>query len=202
MTAKRARINSRSSGSAGSRSRAASPSAPAGSTGRHGSPRRANPRQLAYRFLARRAYTERELEARLRRHGVSDAEIAVTFDGLKRLGYLDDAATAAQWARSWRTYKGWGPIRVRAELVRRGLDRKLAEQVLADSFPDDATEAAALQAAARLTGRPAFSRAGRRQAQWLAAQLMRRGYSPGMVRRVVGRCCSRRDEDDMIDSHG
>ncbi len=201
MSAKRPPINSRLSGSAGNRSRAASPSAPpAGPTGRRGSPRLSSPRQLAYRFLARRAYSERELEARLRRHGVSDAEIAITFDGLKRLGYLDDAATAAQWARSWRTYKGWGPVRVRAELARRGLDRKLAERILTECFPDDETETAALQAAVRLVSRPAFSRAGRRQAQWLAAQLMRRGFPPGTARRVVGRYCSRRDEDDMIDS--
>jgi regulatory protein len=156
---------------------------------------------LAYRLLARRAFSERELEERLRRRGVSDAEIAVTLDGLKRQGYLDDAATAAQWARSWRTYKGWGPMRVRAELVRRGLDRRLAEQVLAESFPDDETETAAMQVAVRLVSRPAFSRAGRRQAQWLAAHLMRRGFPIGTARRVAGRCCPGR-EDDMIELEG
>jgi len=156
---------------------------------------------LAYRFLARRAYSEGELEARLRRHGVSGAEIAATLDGLKRQGYLDDAATAAQWARSWRIYKGWGPLRVRAELVRRGLDRRLAERVLAELFPDDETEAAAHRLAIRLISRPAFTRAGRRRAQWLVAHLARRGFPADLARRVAARCCSGRD-DDMIDLDG
>lgn len=202
MSAKKAPINSRSSGLAGNRSRAASSSAPsAGSPGR-----RPTPRQLAYQLLARRAYSQHELEERLRRRGVSDADIAATIDGLKRLGYLDDAATAAQWARSWRTYKGWGPIRVRVELVRRGLDRRLAERVLAESFPDDEAEASAMQAAVRLVTRPAFARAsasgGQGPARWMAAQLMRRGFSSDMARRVAGRCCRRLVEDDMMDADG
>jgi regulatory protein len=152
-------------------------------------------------LLARRAYSERELEACLRRRGVSPAETAETLDGLKRLGYLDDAATAAQWTRSWRAYKGWGPVRVRAELLRRGLERRLTERVLAESFPDDVTEAAAMQAAVRLTARPAFARAGRRRALWLAAHLARRGFPPDLARRVAHRCCPHREED-MIDSEG
>ncbi|MBI3620898.1 MAG: regulatory protein RecX [Nitrospirae bacterium] len=170
----------------------------ASSAGRAG---RRSPRQLAYRLLARRAYSERELEARLRRRGVAAAEIAATLDGLKRLGYLDDAATAAQWARSWRTYKGWGPLRVRAELTRRGLDRRLTDRVVADSFPDDETEAAAMQAAVRLAARPAFARAGRRRTLWLAAHLARRGFPPDLARRVAHRCCPK-GEDDMMEPEG
>jgi regulatory protein len=154
---------------------------------------------LAFRLLARRAYSEGELAARLRRHGAPGAEIAAALEGLKRQGYLDDAVTAAEWARSWRVYKGWGPLRVRAELVRRGLDRRLAERATAECFPDDETEAAAHRLAVRLAGRAAFSRAGRRKAQWLAAQVARRGFHADLARRVADRCCSGRD-DDMIDA--
>jgi regulatory protein len=156
---------------------------------------------LACRFLARRAHSQEELAARLRRHGVSGAGIAATLDELKRQGYLDDAATAAQWARSWRIYKGWGPLRVRAEFVRRGLDRRLAERVLAELFPDDETEAAAMQIAVRLAGRPSFAGTGRRSALRLAAHLSRRGFPSDLARRVAARCCSGRN-DDMIDADG
>jgi len=153
---------------------------------------------MACRLLARRAYSERELEERLRRRGVSDAEIAATFDALKQQGYLDDAATALQWARSWRSNKGWGPIRVRAELARRGLDPRMTEPLLAELFCDDETEASAMRVAVRLIRRPGFAKAGHRRAQWLASHLLRRGFPPGLARRVASRCCSGRD-DDMID---
>lgn len=196
MSTKRPLAHSRLSGSAGNSSRDVPLASSAGRGGR-----RVSPRQLAYRFLARRAYSEGELEARLRRHGVSGAEIAATLDGLKRQGYLDDAATAAQWVCSWRIHKGWGPLRVRAELVRRGLDRRLAERVTGEYFPDDETEAAAHRLAVRLTGRPAFLRAGRRRAQWLVAHLARWGFPADLARRVAGRCCQGGD-NDMIDHDG
>jgi regulatory protein len=197
VRAKRARTNLRSSGSAGNAPRGAAPASPREREGR-----RVSPLQLAYWYLARRAYSERELKERLRRRGIHDAKIAATLEGLKRQGYLDDAATAAQWARSWRTYKGWGPLRVRAELGRRGLDRRVTERVLAESFPDEETEAAALQVALRLVGRPACARAGRRRAQWLASHLARRGFPADLAVRVAGRCCRQGEEDMMEDAEG
>jgi regulatory protein len=189
-----------SGSAAGNASRGAPP---ASSEERKGS--RISPLQLAYRYLARRAYTERELEERLRHRGVPDNGIAVVLERLKRYGYLDDAATAAQWARSWRTYKGWGPMRVRAELGRRGLDRRLTEQVLVELFPDDETEAAAMQVAVRLISRPDFAKAsasgGQGPVRWLAAHLARRGFPADLAFRVAGRCC-RGGNDDMIDADG
>ena len=217
MIAKRAPTSSRSSGSVDKRTRTASSTSPSSdqrgrrpsprhSAPRHSAPHPASPRQLAYRYLARRAYTEWELETRLRRRGVAADDVVATLEELKRLGYLNDAETAAQWARSWRLYKGWGPMRIRAELIRRGLDRPLTERLMAELFPHDETEAAAMQAAVRLAGRPAFSRAsasgGQGPVRWLAAQLVRRGFPPGLAGRVASRCCSGHEEDVMIDPHG
>ncbi|HUJ79927.1 MAG TPA: regulatory protein RecX [Nitrospiria bacterium] len=191
--AERPRTVSKSSGSAGNPAfRDASPD-----PGRPGR-RCITALRLASRLLARRGHTEWELAARLRRRGVSDSDIADTLDLLKRQGYLDDAATAALWARSWRTHKGWGPIRVRAELIRRGVDRQVTDPLLAELFSDDETEAAALRVAARLVRRPAYARAGPRQAPWLAAHLARRGFPADLALRVAGRCCPGRD-NDMIE---
>jgi regulatory protein len=167
--------------------------------------RRAFALQLAYRCLTRRPHTERELEARLHLRGVSDTDIASTLDHLKQRGYLDDAATAARWARSWRIQKGWGPLRVRAELIRRGVRLQVTEPLLAELFPDDDTEAAAMQIAVRLSRRPAFAKAsaagGRGPVRWLAAQLARRGFPDDLALRVADRCCPGRDED-KIDADG
>jgi regulatory protein len=197
VSAKRIRTNSRLSGSAANASRGASPASSAGGEGR-----RVPPLQLAYRYLARRAYGERELEARLRRRGVPDAELSPLLDDLKRQGYLNDAETAAQWTHSWRTVKGWGPLRVRAELARRGLDRQLIDRLLAELFSDEETETAAMRVAVKLAGRPAVARAssgGQGPVRRLAARLVCRGFPADLARRVAARCCSSRD-NDMIGS--
>jgi len=184
------------SDSAGNTFRGASPASP--DRGRL----RASALQLAYRCLTRRPHTERELEAKLHLRGVSDADIASILDHLTRQGYLDDAATAAQWARSWRIRKGWGPLRVRAELTRRGVHRRVTEPLLAELFPDEETEAAAMHIAVRLSRRPAFVRAsasgGQGPVRRLAAQLARRGFPADLALRVAGRCCPGRD-NDMIE---
>ncbi len=172
---------------------AASPSSPDHGPGR--------PLRLAaYRLLARRAYAAPELAERLRRRGFDASEVETTIAALTRQGYLNDRVTAMQWTRSWRDYKGWGPGRIRAELLRRGIGRGLAQEVLDEGCPERETEATAMAVAVRLVKRPAFRRAGRRKAGWLAAQLMRRGFSGGLMWRVVRQCCSSQDDGEMMTS--
>ena len=151
--------------------------------------------------MARRAYTEWELCERLKRRGVSAAEAADALRELKRRGLIDDGATAAMWAQSWRDRKGWGPLRVRIELGRRGIGRPLADDVLRDCFPSDDLQASVERAAAALTRRPTFRRAGRQQARWLAAQLQRRGFPHDAIRRVIFSRCPSPEEDDNIGPH-
>ena len=100
------------------------------------------------------------------------------------------------WARTWRDVKGWGPIRIRAELSRRGIGRALAAPLREELFSDEAAQSLATAAAGRLIRRPAFGRAGRKRGQWLAAQLLRRGFSSSIVRRVVLTIC--RLEDGIL----
>jgi regulatory protein len=139
-------------------------------------------------LLARRAYTERELLDRLARRGVAPADAAAAVGELRRRGLVDDGATAAMWARSWRDYKGWGPLRIRAELSRRGIGRPVADALLEELFGGDGAQSVAAREAARLIRRPAFRRAGRHRARWLTAQLLRRGFPHAVVRRVVLSC--------------
>ncbi|MEW6324861.1 MAG: regulatory protein RecX [Nitrospirota bacterium] len=165
---------------------------------------RLHARRIVLRLLARRAYTEWELSDRLRRRGCGAADAAAALSELKRRGLLDDEATGALWAKSWRDRKRWGPLRIRAELRRRGIGRTLAERILADLFPPDEAPALVEQAAAALSRRPAFRRAagsGARQARWLTMQLQRRGFPQEAIRRVVFNRCPSAKEDDKIGPH-
>jgi regulatory protein len=148
--------------------------------------------------LARRAYTEWELCERLKRRGVAAAEVADAVRELKRRGLINDDATATSWAQSWRDRKGWGPLRVRAELGRRGIGRPLADDILRECFPSDDLQVLVERAAVALARRPTFQRAGRQQARWLAAQLQRRGFPHDAIRRVILSRCPSAKEDDNI----
>jgi SOS response regulatory protein OraA/RecX len=153
-------------------------------------------------LLARRAHTEWELCERLRRRGLTAAEAAGAVRELNARGLIDDGATAARWAHSWRDRKGWGPLRIAAELGRRGIGRPLTQSLLGELFPDDRLALLADAAALRLVARPAFRRAsasgGQGPVRWLAAQLRRRGFPSSAIRRAVRNRCPSAQEDDKI----
>ncbi len=116
------------------------------------------PEQAALRALRAADRSRAELEARLARQGVAEAERRRTLDELERLGYLDDARTAKLRAARL-AERGYGDAYIRADLQRRGL---AAEAALAELEPES-------RRAAHLV---AERGAGASTATWLA----RRGF--------------------------
>ena len=127
-----------------------------------------------------RMLSKKELTDRLARRGATEEEAADTADWLEELGALDDAAYAAAVARHY-SRMGYGKLRVRQELARRGIDRDLWDGALAE-MPDSAeTMVALLQS--RLRGRTPDAEEGRK----LAAMLTRRGFTWQEIRPVLSR---------------
>lgn len=127
-----------------------------------------------------RMLSKKELTDRLARRGATEEEAADTADWLEELGALDDAAYAAAVARHY-SRMGYGKLRVRQELSRRGIDRDLWDGALAE-MPDSAeTMVALLQS--RLRGRTPDAEEGRK----LAAMLTRRGFTWQEIRPVLSR---------------
>ena len=100
------------------------------------------PEEVALRALRAADRSRAELDARLQRAGVEEAEREETLDSLERLGYLDDERTAALRAARL-AERGYGDAYIRAELERRGLP---AEAAVADLEPE-------AERATRFTGR-------------------------------------------------
>ena len=80
-------------------------------------------------LLARREHARRELEFKLAQRGYEDVEIAAALDGLEADRLLSDARFAEMYVRS-REERGFGPLRIRAELKERGVTDPLIEQYL------------------------------------------------------------------------
>ena len=137
---------------------------------------------VAANLLARRPWTRADLARRLIRRGapgeVADAVVAE----LTARGYLDDAAYARQWVES-RSARGYGAARLRAELRSRGVNAALVDAAIGGLTPDTVLDRAFALARRRwpviARGRP------ERVAARLSEYLLRRGYAPGVVVRVV-----------------
>ncbi|MHB0776689.1 regulatory protein RecX [Halomonas sp. WWR20] len=87
------------------------------------------PRDDAIRLLARREYSRAELERRLAAKGHDAETLSEALDALADEGLQSDARFAEVFVRS-RVARGQGPMKIRAELNERGIERELARNAL------------------------------------------------------------------------
>jgi len=142
-------------------------------------------RDKALRLLASRDRSRHEVEDRLKASGFSADVVSDTVAWLLDLGYLDDERFAASYSAE-RLRGGCGPRRVRSELLRKGVEQRLVDEVL-HSIDEETQTAEGLEAAIALARRrfgEQFGRdpsAGRRLAGFLA----RRGYDWDVITAVT-----------------
>jgi len=82
-----------------------------------------SPRDDAIRLLARREHSRRELVERLAAKQHASDDITECLDALAEQGLQSDARFAESFLRS-RLLRGQGPLKIRVELERRGIDRE------------------------------------------------------------------------------
>jgi Uncharacterized protein conserved in bacteria len=135
-------------------------------------------REAAFRLLARREHSQRELMLKLQRLFPTQdpEEIRAVLEGLAEDGYQSDARRQASLVRQAEV-RGQGPSRLAAKLREAGLP------------PPDETEGeesvfARLQAlqAQRFSGPPEDARGWQKQARFFAY----RGFPPSLIRRLLG----------------
>jgi regulatory protein len=138
----------------------------------------------AFDLLARRAWSTRELTRRLGRRGAPPEIARAVVAELHSRGYLDDEAFARWWAQSRSAGRRIGSLRLRRELAAKGIAPELAAPAVAAAFEEASELERALEAGRRRL--PALQRAASdRVPARLAGHLLRRGYPPSLVRRVV-----------------
>jgi regulatory protein len=86
----------------------------------------------AYDLLALRDHSTLELRRKLVRRGFDDVAVAATIVELTERGLLDDRRFAVDYA-AYRSRKGFGPLRIRAELRERGI----ADDAITNAVCDD-----------------------------------------------------------------
>jgi len=142
-------------------------------------------KQQALNYLAHKPRTEAEVRRRL---GDQDTPASVVEDVVARLytlNYLDDESYARDYVRNRFASKKYGPIRLRRELVDRGVDRSVAETTVDDHFADHNPVAAARTHAEKRWGRLADEPDPRRRKQKLYRYLRRRGFTTDTIYTVL-----------------
>lgn len=89
----------------------------------------------AMRLLAAREHTRLQLEHKLRDRGHPSAVISKVLDHLEQRDLLSDERFVEGYLRQ-RLRKGYGPLRIRADLAERGVGEHLIEQGLAQADVD------------------------------------------------------------------
>ena len=142
---------------------------------------RADLREAALRLLARREHSHVEVVRKLTRRGWPEPEVVSVVDELADENLQSDERFAESYARS-RAAKHYGPVRIRAELSERGIDRALADRAIRE-LEADWFALAAEWYERRYGTRPAedLKEKSRRQ-----QALARRGFTHEHVRELVG----------------
>ena len=135
----------------------------------------------AVRLLAQREHSLRELVTKLTTKGVDAATAGLVVDDLRGRGLQSDARFAEAFVHS-RIGRGHGPIRIRQELARRGIDDDVADDVLTTSAEYWLELAAAARKRKFGDAAPGGREAWSRQARFLAG----RGFPADLIYRVLG----------------
>lgn len=136
-------------------------------------------RACALRVLSRREHSACELAHKLRGRGYASGLVEELVAQLAREGWLSDARYAAALVEDRRS-RGYGPLRIRAELRHRGVDEALADSHLQWSEAEW-SQLAQRTCAKRFGDASAASRKEReRRFRWL----LNRGFTREQIRKL------------------
>ncbi len=139
-------------------------------------------KEKALYLLEHRNHSKRELTEKIARTAASWEAAEAAAGQMEELGLVDDQAYARDRAREMFLRKRWGPLRVRQELRRKGIDGELIEELLEEYRQRDEGGLVAENVRAVLETKYSGWREDEKQRRRAFAALQRRGYSYEEIR--------------------
>ena len=139
----------------------------------------------ALRYVNHRARTTGEVRKSLVNKGFTEALVEDTIADLDRLGLLDDAAYARQYAASRFNGPGYGPARIRQDLIRRGVARRDIDAALDELAESEDLGAEAREQAAKKWRSLSSEQDLRKRQKKTLDYLVRRGFGFDQARSAV-----------------
>ena len=148
----------------------------------------------AYRLIARRMRTRKEVRTRLRQRGHREAVVEETLESLHELGYLDDAAFARELCRRRLEDRPLGRRGLRRELSERGVPREIAEGAVNEAF-DDVEESRLAEGLVRRRAENGIDLRSPRDIRRVKGYLLRRGFSIESVNEALAAAAGSQTQD-------
>ena len=152
-----------------------------------------NSRDCALRLIEFRDRTEKELREKLTKKGYSEEQIEDTVEFLKNYGYIDDKRYASHFINDAINLKKWGKIRIRTELLHKGIDREVVDFAIEDAFSELDDDRVLTEMKKRFSNSD-FSNMKERNR--IFGFFTRRGFTPDEIKGAMNKMSSFRDITD------
>lgn len=136
--------------------------------------------------------TEKELRDKFKEKGYDENDTEDEIEFLKNYGYIDDKRYAEHFTHDAINIKKWGKMRIRTELLRKGVDRETVDNTIEDAFFEVEDDLVLTQMQTRFKNSD-FSNIKERTR--IFNFFMRRGFSPDEIKGAMNKMCS---FDDII----
>ncbi len=150
-------------------------------------------KQRAFRLLAIRARSEKELRSKLKEKGYDESIVGGVTARLRELRYLDDESFARSWARNLAVNRLWGNIRIEASLRDKGIPRELIERVIKEVREELSEQKALVELLRKKEGARTTKMDGKDKRR-LVRSLMGKGFPLDLIFDVI-----RRPKEEFID---
>lgn len=136
-------------------------------------------KRSALRFLSIRNHSTQELSRKLLRKKFSGEIIEKVLNDLFNLGYLNDKKFAEQYFNEL-VGKFFGPLKIKNELIKRGINWEVVDEVLNDYFTNDEMQREVIQ---KLLSKSKFPKkiSSTNELQRIYNYLISRGFSSEVV---------------------
>jgi regulatory protein len=131
----------------------------------------------ALQLSARRDHARYEMDLKLRQRGFPDSIINRVLEKLQRIGIIDDRRFAESWLYSRMQRKNEGPHKMKAALLKKGVDTHIVEDVIQSHFTPERIEESLAAATEK-----AIIRSGGDQGKFIR-MLQNRGFSWELIKK-------------------
>ena len=143
----------------------------------------AEARSYAFKLLSYRARSIKEMSEKLCRKGFHEDNIASTIEYLIEIGLMNDESLASDLYRLTTDYKSLGKSGIKTFLMKRGINKDLVDETLAEHTSEMEEKTAMEFAEKRMGILKKYPRDVIKRRLW--GLLQRRGFSYDVIKRVV-----------------
>ncbi len=88
------------------------------------------------KLLGRRDHARKELLTKALKKGHTKEVVVSVLDELQQKGYIDEESFARKFAADKSSLNRWGPSKIKAHLIKKGIDRQIIDKSIEETFRD------------------------------------------------------------------